>query len=272
MYSPGATTATTNARRVLNLQNPTDGKYYASVQVLDDAGTANYNGLLMSVQRRRGSLSLQGNYTISRCISDRWNSEPGVAGQPYMIPGDRAADRGRCANSPDHSLNASVVYQIPAAGSAGLAHALTNSWQASGILTARSGSYFTVTTGVDNALTGQPNQRANQILDDPFMPNRTFAQWLNPAAFQAPAAGTYGTMPIDAILGPGTWNVDTALSRSFRLAAQQMQFRVEAFNLLNTVTPANPVSTMNSSDFGKVTSLNTTTAPRIIQLAVKYMF
>ena len=79
-------------------------------------------------------------------------------------------------------------------------------------------------------------------------------------------------MPIDAILGPGTWNVDTALSRSFRLAAQQMQFRVEAFNLLNTETPANPVSTMNSSDFGKVTSLNTTTAPRIIQLAVKYMF
>ena len=35
----------------------------------------------------------------------------------YMIPGDRESDRGRCPNSPEHSLNASVVYQMPAAGS-----------------------------------------------------------------------------------------------------------------------------------------------------------
>jgi hypothetical protein len=273
VYTPGATVATTNARRVLSLQNPAQGQYYASIQELDDNGTANYNGLLLSAQRRRGGLSLQANYTISRCISDRWNSEPGVAGAPYVIPGDREADRGHCQNSPDHNLNMSVVYQIPAVGdSGGVVRALTGGWQVSGILSARSGSYFSVTTGVDNALTGQPNQRANQILDDPFMPNRSIAQWLNPAAFQAPATGTYGTMPIDALLGPGTWNVDMGLSRSFRLDTQQMQFRVEAFNLLNTVTPANPVSALNSPDFGKVTSLAAGTAPRIIQLAVKYMF
>ena len=272
VYSPGATTGTTQARRVLSLQNPAEGKYYASIQELDDDGTSNYNGLLLSVQRRRGNgLSIQGNYTISRCISDRWNSEPGVAGAPYVIPGDRAADRGKCPNSPDHSLNASVVYQIPAVGGA-VTRALAGGWQVSGILSARSGSYFTVTSGVDNALTGQPNQRANQILDDPFMPNRSFSQWLNPAAFQAAATGTYGTMPIDAILGPGRWNVDMGLSRSFRLGSQQMQFRWEIFNVFNTMTPNNPVSALNSSDFGRVTSLAAGTAPRIMQLAVKYLF
>jgi len=272
VYSPGATTSTTQARRVLSLQNPAAGQYYASIQELDDDGTSNYNGLLLSVQRRRGNgLSLQGNYSISRCISDRWNSEPGVAGAPYVIPGDRAADRGRCLNSPDHSLNASLVYQIPTVGGA-VARALAGGWQVSGIFSARSGSYFTVTSGVDNALTGQPNQRANQILDDPFMPNRTFSQWLNPAAFQPAAAGTYGTMPIDAILGPGRWNVDMGLSRSFQLGSQQMQFRWEIFNVFNTMTPNNPISTLNSSDFGRVTSLAAGTAPRIMQLAVKYVF
>ena len=124
-----------------------------------------------------------------------------------------------------------------------------------------------------DALTGlATNQRANQILDDPFMPNRSFSQWLNPAAFQVPALGTYGTMPLDAILGPGRWNVDMGVSRSFRLGSQQMQFRWEIFNVFNAMTPNNPVSALNSSDFGKVTSLAAGTAPRIMQFAMKYMF
>ena len=104
---------------MLFLQNPAAGQYYASIQELDPNGTSNYHGLLLSMQRRRADgFSLQGNYTISRCITDRWNQEPGVSGSPYMIPGDREADRGKCQNSPEHSLNASVVYQIPDAAAA----------------------------------------------------------------------------------------------------------------------------------------------------------
>ena len=143
----------------------------------------------------------------------------------------------------------------------------------SAILSARSGSYFTVITGVDNALSGQPNQRANQVLDDPFMPDRTFSQWLNAAAFQAPAAGTYGTMPIDAIKGPGRWNIDMGLSRSIRAGGdRQVQLRWEVFNVLNTVNPDNPVATLSSPDFGRIIALAGGTAPRIMQLAVKYQF
>jgi hypothetical protein len=275
VYIPGASTVgNTQSRRVLNTQNPAEGKYFASIQELDDDASSNYNGLLLSVQRRRGDgLSIQGNYSISRCISDRWNSEPGVAGVPYMIPGDRDADRGKCQNSPEHSLNTSVVYQIPGSEGDSVARAFTRDWQISGILSVRSGSYFTVTTGADTALTGQQNnQRANQILDDPFVPDRSLTVWLNPAAFARPATGTYGTMPLDAILGPGRWNVDMALSRSFRFGLRQAQFRWEIFNVFNTMTPNNPVSALNSADFGKVTSLAAGTAPRIMQLGFKFNF
>ena len=62
------------------------------------------------------------------------------------------------------------------------------------------------------------------------------------------------------------------LSRSFRLGSQQMQFRWDTFNVFNTMTPNNPVSALNSSDFGRVTALAAGTAPRIMQLAVKYLF
>jgi hypothetical protein len=272
VFGPGAAVANTNQRRVFSLQNPADGAFFGSVQQLDPNGTSEYHAVLLSVQRRRADgFSLQGNYTIARCETDRWNVAPGVNGQPYLIPDHRAADRGRCPNAPEHSLNASVVYQLPEVGT-GAARALTGHWQVSAIVSARSGSYFTVTTGVDNALSGQPNQRANQILDNPFAPNRSVAQWLNPAAFDAPAPGTYGTMAIDAIQGPGRWNVDMGLSRFFRLGSQQVQLRVEAFNLLNTVNLDAPVATMNSPDFGKITALAAGTAPRIMQLAVKYLF
>jgi hypothetical protein len=149
---------------------------------------------------------------------------------------------------------------------------MTGGWQVSAIASARSASYFTVTTGVDNALTGQPNQRANQVLTDPFMADRTVTQWLNAAAFQAPAPGVYGTMPIDAIQGAGMWNLDVGLTPSLRVGAQQVQLRMETFNLFNHVNLDNPVSTLNSPDFGKITALAAGTAPRIIQLAVKFVF
>ena len=51
-----------------------------------------------------------------------------------------------------------------------------------------------------------------------------------------------------------------------------MQFRWEIFNVFNTMTPNNPVSAMNSPDFGKVTSLAAGTAPRIMQMGFKFNF
>ena len=82
-----------------------------------------------------------------------------------------------------------------------------------------------------------------------------------------------GTMPLDAIVGPGRWNVDAALSRSFEFgSSQRVQFRWEVFNVFNTTNLSNPVSALNSADFGRVTSLAAGTAPRIMQFAAKYLF
>jgi len=60
--------------------------------------------------------------------------------------------------------------------------------------------------------------------------------------------------------------------RCFPGNSRQIQLRLEAFNVLNTVTPGNPQTTMSSSDFGRVNSLAAGTAPRVMQLAVKYTF
>jgi hypothetical protein len=269
IYSPGATTATTNQRRLLSLENPDQGRFYGAITGVKPIGISKYDGLLVSAQHRSANgLFVSGNYTLSRCISDIVNYEPSVAGIELTKPGDPAFDRGPCLNDQRHVVNVSTVYQIPGASS-GVAKAITSDWQISGIVAARSGGAFSVTTGVDNALNGQGNQRPNQVSDDVYI--KQGYRWLNAAAFKAPNPGEFGSLKNNSLIGPARFNVDMGVTRSFPLGGQrqQLQFRGEIFNVFNRVQLSNPVSALNNGNFGLITSAGD---PRIIQLALKYTF
>jgi len=269
VFSAGATTATTNQRRVTSLTNPAQGQYYGNITAVEPIGTSEYKGLLLSAQHRSANgLFVSGNWTISNCVSDIINYEPSVAGIELTKPGDPAFDRGSCGSSDQkHVVNLSAVYQVPGA-STGVVRALTSDWQLSTIVSARSGSHFSATTGVDSALNGQGNQRPDRISDDFYV--KQVYRWLNAAAFRAPAPGAFGNLVNNSLIGPGRFNVDVGLVRSLRIGGErQVQFRAEAFNVLNRVNVSNPVSALNSPNFGLITSA---ADPRIIQLALKYTF
>jgi len=269
IYSPGATTATTAARRMLVLENPVEGRLYGAIYGIKQVGTSEYDALMFSIQHRgAGGLFLSGNYTMSDCVSDLINYEPGIAGLNLTKPGDVAYDRGSCGTTDQrHVGNMSVVYQIPGSNGGGLGM-LTRDWQVSAIVAARSGRHFDVQTGVDNALNGQSGQRPNKVSDDVYV--KDGLRWLTPAAFAAPAPGTFGNLERNSLVGPRRFNVDMGVSRSFRFGGkQQMQFRGEVFNLLNRAHYDDPVSSLNSGNFGQIISAGD---PRIIQLALKYTF
>jgi hypothetical protein len=128
---------------------------------------------------------------------------------------------------------------------------------------------MSITTSSDIALSGIANQRVNQILASPYGA-KTVKNYLNPAAFALPATGTLGNLGAANIAGPGTWQFDVALSRTFQLREKQrIEFRAEAFNVTNAFRMNNPTTNLNSNTFGQVTSAQD---PRIMQFALKYFY
>src|SRR5262249_7284479 len=76
------TTVSTAQRRKLSLVNPAQGRYFGDVIDGDFGGTGNYNGLLLSIQRRfNHGVTMNANYTWSHCISDYVFDAVSPAGQ-----------------------------------------------------------------------------------------------------------------------------------------------------------------------------------------------
>jgi hypothetical protein len=149
---------------------------------------------------------------------------------------------------------------------------------------------------------------------DPSNPNitcatstRTKDHWYNPCAFANPLAGNLiappGVTPgangnsyqfaspvIDkataiallggrsnTIYGPGYYGVNMSLFKNFTTWREQyLQFRVDAFNLLNHPTLANPSTNNVNSNGGQITGpkffQNNTPDARFLQLSLKYVF
>ena len=147
---------------------------------------------------------------------------------------------------------------------------LGSGWQLSTIYRKSSGTYLTVSTGLDRLLSGQAaNQRPNQVLGNPFL-DKDSLNYLNPRAFAQPELGTMGNMRPANIVGPGTWQLDLGLSRIFSpREAQKLEFRTEAFNVTNSLRRGNPNTTLNGNTFGQI---NTSSDARIMQFALKYSF
>lgn len=267
VFGAGATTGNTNQRRVLYLQNPAQGQFYGTIGHLDDTGRANYHGMLLSAQRRlKNNLSVLSNWTLSRCMSDPATTE--ITGPTIVNPNNPDADYAYCASDRRHVVNLSVVARTPEFSNKTL-RLLFGDWQVSPIVRWQSGNRSTITTGVDNALTGMGNQRAVQILDDPYGDGSS-ENYVNRAALTSPATGTYSDLGPFTIVNPSSFQNDVALTRTFRIAdSRRLQFRWEVFNVINHVNLNPPVTALNNSNFGKILTAGD---PRIMQFAMKLEF
>ncbi len=265
VFGPGATTGNTNQRRRLNALNAREGSFYGTLAEVDDTGRSNYQGMLLTVQRRlKNNFSVLANYTLSKCMSDPATTE--ITGPTVMNPDNPDADYGYCSSDRRHVANLSAVFQLPEwSGAMGR---MFGRWQIAPIIRRQSGNRSTVTLGTDVALTGMGGQRPNQVLDNVYG-DGTAGNYLNRAAFAAPASGTYGTLAPFTIVNPAIFQNDLAITRTFDVASTRMQFRWEIFNVINHVNLGAPVTALNAANFGQILTAGD---PRIMQFALKLSF
>ena len=269
-YPSCTTAANLDQRRVLSLENPAGSTQLGPIDKHAAVGTQDYHAMRLSMQRRAASgVRLSANYTRSYCVGNTAQLTFGQVSAGFLKPDDPAFDRGNCTQDRKHIANLTAGIQTPQFSNTAL-RILASDWNVSGIINVRSGTHLTVTTTRDIAFTGIAAQRPNQVLDDPYG-NGTLTNYLNPAAFAYPGNGTLGSHVRGSVDGPAYWSVDLALARLIGVGSgQNVELRLETFNLLNHFNWGDPIVNLDAANFGQI--ITQMGSPRVLQFGIKYAF
>jgi hypothetical protein len=246
-----------------------DARLFSTVDLWSADGTAQYHGLLTTARGTLAGVNLNGNYTLSRCESDRVNVA--ITNPNQTAHNVDTKDRAKCFSDRRHIVNLTAVATTPRLGGRGALSAIGSEWTVAVTFRARSGEPLSITT-TDRSLTGLLGQVVNQVSDDVTLDTsgNLNSQYLNPAAFALPALGTFGNSGFFSVPGIGTWDLDLAVSRAFRIAGDsRLELRAEVFNPTNAVRALNPVANFNAGNFGRIINVRD---PRIMQWALRYLF
>jgi len=121
------------------------------------------------------------------------------------------------------------------------------------------------------AFTGQVRMNGNYGDGDVLGANPP--SYIDRAAFQSPAAYTYGNTPRTlafGLRGPSSFNQDLGVRRDFHLSSLKLGLGVELFNLFNNVIFGGISTNITSTNFGRVSSQANT--PRVGQIKVRLEF
>jgi hypothetical protein len=238
---------------------------------LTSSGNTNRHSGTVEIRRRQQKgFEASARYTYAKAIDDA-----GLGGS-HIVQNwlDVRADRGLSSFDRRHEIAVQAQYTTGALLSLGgfwdsWRGKLLKSWTLQSQLTVGSGQPLTPVflapvkgTGVTGSL--RPNRTGAPLYLD------TAGEFLNPAAFVAPAAGEWGNAARGVITGPLQFSLNASLTRSFRINERMgMDLTVNATNVLNHVTFPRWNTTVNSAQYGLPTSAN---AMRTLQPSLRLRF
>ena len=252
--------------------NPTTrqpfGPALGEIRELSNSAHSIYHGLQSKIEKRfSGGLYFLGSYTWSKSIDNQSNgTDTAIASGQYpqnqLNPG---LDRGLSSFDRPQVFVGSVVWAIPfgrgpveRSRARELVNGVLGGWQLSGILTAESGTPFSVLMNCADINAQGNNCRPNVIASGALASGQqSIKEWFNTSAFVIPATPEYGDAGRNILRAPGVNDIDLALSKSFpwgSLETRRLQIRSEFFNTLNHTNLGVPVNSIDSPAFGTITS------------------
>ena len=266
-------------------------KGYGAIRISENSGRSLYNSLQISAERRYSNgLKIGAAYTLGKS-EDNGSDKRNVVWNTF----DDAGYWGPSNYDRRHVFNIGYIYDLPFWREQNtLLKNLLGGWQISGATFFRTGTPFSVVrtndiAGVGDGAFGQPYN----LVGDPKVSSPKFSNgsdnnfWFNPAAFAAPAAGTFGNAPRNLLYNPGQQQWDIALFKTFALGGvRKILFRAEFFNFpnhpnlggtgaqlgaqSNQLTGNLGFADPTSATFGRLTTK--TNDRRDIQLSIRFQF
>jgi hypothetical protein len=245
-----------------------------------------YHAMQLRVQKPFArSLQLLATYTWAKSID---NASVGgltwLAGIPTSLqnPNNTRLERSFSAFDIPHVLGISYVWELPfgrgqAIGSSWhpAVNAILGGWKTNGIWRFSTGQPLAVYLSQGQPLPTYGPQRPNLTGTLLKTSNSNFRDqyFANPQVVVKPAPFTLGNAPrtLGSVRAPGVNSANLSILKSFNMEflreSAMLEFRAEAFNAFNHPQFCGPITTIDSGNFGKVTS--TCNAPREIQLGFK---
>jgi hypothetical protein len=265
--------------------NPRLNPDWGALIFANTIAASHYHALQTQLNRRfSNNVQFEVSYTYSKSIDDSsgtYGLDGAGLGNAGTNPTCLSCDQGVSNFSRTNNFRASGIYTIPSKATGFLGQAV-NGWQVTGAYGYLSGAPTTPLSASNRvfagsgANTGRPNVIAGC---NPLAGFQTISEWFNPNCYTLQPSGTYGDAGRDTIIGPNLWGLDDSLSKSWavsKISEQfRIQFRAEAFNMLNHPTFQNPANnvfagTGLNASAGKITAVNS--SPRQVQLGLKIVF
>ena len=207
----------------------------------------------------RNGVQFRANYTWSKNLDNgsAWNTSVS-ANTPAFVsyPNNPKLDYGRAATDVRNIAAINGTYDLPfgygklLAGDAGAGlNRLVGGWTLSTIISLQTGLPFSPQLGYNPTGSGDTRNPVRPDVNPNFKGSlythgstaQKVAQYFNPSAFLASAYGTVGNLGRDTLTGPGYSDWDLSLLKSTTITERlRVQFRAEAFNLLNHTNLSTP--------------------------------
>ena len=263
-------------------------------------GFGNFNQMQLELLRRFSSgFQFQAEYNLTSSLDDT-----PIAGGPQN-PWNAPADYGNSDGLPRQTLVFNYVYDLPIgrgrkvlAQSGRIIDAVLGGWTVSGISKYQTGAPSSVTFLVPGGYIGWQGGRADLVPGMDIYAGQQHShdvingvQWFNTTAFAPPPPWHYGNSERNKLYGPGLWNWDIGIRKSFSVQeASHFQFRVDFLNAFNhanldfgreypqqgggstTVIADTRDGGLPDPSSGKIFSAGTLPGPRVIQLGLKFEF